>query len=81
MASEEEYVYAIVLFLPRKNRNNLVDLIPCSWISTDENGVSCKYPDPEEYSKLPHWVASLHTPNKNVLMWKYFPMHVSKYML
>jgi len=52
MASEQEKVYAVVLFLPRRDSNNLIDLIPCSWIFTDERGIVCRYLDSEDYDKL-----------------------------
>jgi len=52
-------VYAIVLFLPRKDTDNLIDLIPSSWIFMDERVTVCRYSGSEDYDKLPHWVALL----------------------
>lgn len=77
MASEEEEkVYAVVVFLPKKDLGNLIDLIPCSWIFSDERGVVCKYPDHEDYQKLPQWVASLQKADEK---WNSFPIEVMSY--
>lgn len=76
MASENENVYAIILFLSRKETKNLIDLVPSSWISTDERGVVCKYPDSENYCNLPQWVALLQQPEKE---WKHFDVEVISY--
>lgn len=76
MASEEENVYAIVLFLSRQESDNLIDLIPSSWFSTDANKVLCKYPGPEEYSKLPQWIAALRQPKQS---WEQFDVDVLSY--
>jgi len=77
MASEQEKeVYAIVLFLSRKDTDNLIDLIPSSWIFTDERGTVCRYPGSEDYNKLPHWVALLQKPEEK---WESFHIEIISY--
>lgn len=78
MTNEEKAnVYAIVLFLPKKDTGNLIDLVPTSWIFTDDKGeILCKYPRPEEYKKLPHWVTILQTPLEE---WECFYVEIISY--
>ncbi|XP_071573423.1 uncharacterized protein [Temnothorax nylanderi] len=76
MTSEGENIYAVVLFFPRNESDNLIDLIPSSWIFTDVNGVVCRYPGPDSYKKLPHWVAVLREPKKD---WPQFDVEVLAY--
>lgn len=74
---EKDRIYAVVLFLPRKETENLVDLILSNWICTTKRGtLQCKYPHPEEYTKLPEWIASLEPPNKD---WQNFEIEVVSY--
>ncbi|XP_018364988.1 PREDICTED: uncharacterized protein LOC108762468 [Trachymyrmex cornetzi] len=63
-------------FLQKEDLSKLIHLIPCSWIFSDERGVVCKYPDHEDYQKLPYWVASLQKADKK---WNSFSIEVMSY--
>lgn len=77
------HVYAIVLFLPRKLSDNIIDLVPSSWIKKDpKSDVShCKYPARKDYPKLSRWIANLKEPEE---AWEYFDVeiiaHARKYL-
>lgn len=77
MANEKEkYVYAVVLFLSRKETGNDIDLIPSSWIFEDKKGTLCKYPPREDYDKLEHWLPLLQPAQKE---WESFYIEVVSY--
>lgn len=77
MEKEENSIYAVVLFLPKKDSNNLVDLVPVTWIVRDKTGkINCKYPEAADYAKLPAWVASLQPPLSD---WPSFPIEIVSY--
>lgn len=52
-------LYAVALFLPREETDNLIDLIPSSWIITSEHDALCRYLGPKDYSKLLDRLSSL----------------------
>lgn len=77
MAQAKKNIYAVVLFLPRKSCDNLIDLIPCSWIIKTENDeVKYQYPARKDYEKLPQWLEQLKAPQKK---WGYFKVEIIAY--
>lgn len=76
--TDAENLYAVVLFLPKKNGDNLIDLVPSVWIDKkrSNNIPQCQYPDVKDYGKLPQWVAQLKQPEKD---WKYFQVEIIAY--
>ncbi|XP_071653406.1 uncharacterized protein [Temnothorax longispinosus] len=76
MADAEDSLYAIVLFLPKKESDNLIDLIPSSWITTKGKKVYCQYPDKKDYSKLEEWIVTLKKPEKT---WEHFSVEIISY--
>lgn len=76
-SKEKEVSYVVVLFLPRKETGNLIDLVPSSWVFTDEIGtVFCKYPCQADYDKLQQWVSSRHEPSEE---WECFEIEILSY--
>ncbi|KMQ90656.1 hypothetical protein RF55_9561 [Lasius niger] len=73
MADEKDNLYAVVLFLPRKLSNNLIDLIPSFWIVTKNRKVLCQYPGSEDYFKISDWVATLKEYEEE---WKHFDIEI-----
>lgn len=77
MADAKDNIYAIVLFLPRKSCDNMVDLVPSSWITKTRSGaVECQYPDEKDYRQLPNWIAQLKEADEE---WEYFPVEIIAY--
>lgn len=74
MACED--IYAIVLFLPRTESNNLIDLVPSSWVSKKGHKVTCRYPGQPEFKTLSKMVSSLQEAKKE---WKCFPIEIISY--
>lgn len=49
----------VILFLPRRENNNLIDLMSSSWIFTQNNKVLCRYPGSVDCNKILYWTATL----------------------
>lgn len=76
MAEKNEKLYAVVLFLPRKETDNSIDLISSSWIITSGHDTLCRYLDRKDYSKLPDWLESLKEYEED---WECFNIEIIAY--
>ena len=50
----------MICFLPlpssKSRQIKQVELLPVAWVFVKKNKYFCKYPPPEEYNKVTHWV-------------------------
>lgn len=74
---DEKNVYAVVeLPVTDLNKKKSIDLVPSKWIKEDSDGFSCRYPPPNEYTKLEKYASEFRDAKKN---WAAYPMKILSY--
>ena len=73
---QEDRTHVVVFLGENGKKTKDVDLVPRSWLTTNNRKIKCYYPNESEYPFLDEWVSKGKEPDRN--NWQQFEANIVK---